>query len=102
MTDGPMTCDAQELKRLQAMLEKEGIPCEWFTDGAGAALKLPSFMEWYSGGSLRASVIETPYSYGGKQGLLEVWIRGGKTAGGPVGWLTAEQVMEKLRKEFKK
>lgn len=100
MTEDPMACDVQELKRLQAMLQAEGVPCEWFTDGAGAALKLPGFMEWYEGGGPRASVIETPYSYGGKQGLLEVWIRNGRDRSEPVGWLTAEQVMEKLRREY--
>jgi hypothetical protein len=41
------------------------------------------------------SVVLAPYSYGGADGLLELWAEGME---GPCGYLKADGVMEKLRK----
>ena len=41
------------------------------------------------------SVVLAPYSYGGADGRLEAWVDGME---GPFGYLTADEVMDKLRK----
>jgi len=89
-----------EIRKLAQLLHEAGIPFELLTyDALGVCLKIPSCEAWYEdraeGRSI--SVIQNVCSYGGREGLLEVWTRGDSDV---KGWLTADQALQLIRKEY--
>jgi len=92
--------DPREMVRLREMLDKAGV--EYYTifdstddfDMRGYTMRS---LDFEVGGGICLSgfsVILTPFSYGGSDGLLELWAKGMDE---PVGWLGADNVMDGLR-----
>ena len=98
-----------EIKKLAQMLYEAGISFEFEEDDIlGADLKIPNQAAWLWFGEDGSkgpvtSVIQSRYSYGCRDGLVEIWTRGGKhqtSADSDVrGWMTAEDALQLIRKE---
>lgn len=93
-----------EMKRLREMLDKAGV--EYDTDdrespvpfGAGRMAYRAVSPDFDTDGGVCVagfSAILAPHSYGGDAGLLELWAKG---MDDPEGWLSAKDVMRRLRK----
>ena len=93
----------REMALLREMLDKAGA--EYDTDerefpvpfGEGSMVyrtASPDFETDDDGCVAGFSAVIAPYSYGGSDGLLELWAKGMDE---PVGWLGADNVMERLR-----
>ena len=95
--------DPHEMLKLRDMLDVAGVAfvkndgkkqdAEWMR----WQTKSPEFrIEEVDGRSVAHgySVVLAPYSYGGVDGLLELWVDGESE---PFGYLTADEVMEKLK-----
>lgn len=93
--------DPREMMRLREMLDKAGV--EYYTifdstddfDMRGYTMRS---LDFEVGGGICLSgfsIILTPFSYGGSDGLLELWCKGMDE---PTGWLSAKDVMRMLRK----
>ena len=96
--------DPHEMLKLRDMLDVAGVRYvknDGKKQGAGGMrwqTKSPEFrIEEVDGRSVAHgfSVVLAPYSYGGVDGLLELWAEGME---GPCGYLDADGVMDKLRK----
>jgi len=96
--------DPHEMLKLRDMLDAAGVAyvkndgkkrdAEWMR----WQTKSPDFrIEEVDGCSVAHgySVVLAPYSYGGVDGLLELWAEGME---GPCGYLDADDAMDKLRK----
>jgi hypothetical protein len=104
MTDAnPHYMVPREMALLREMLDKAGV--EYYTDerefpvpfGEGSMVyrtASPDFETDDDGCVAGFSAVIAPYSYGGSDGLLELWAKGMDE---PVGWLGADNVMECLR-----
>ena len=93
----------REMALLREMLDKAGV--EYYTDerefpvpfGEGSMVyrtASPDFETDDDGCVAGFSAVIAPYSYGGSDGLLELWCKGMDE---PVGWLGADNVMDDLR-----
>lgn len=93
----------REMMRLREMLDKAGVeyrtedyesPVLFGTERMAYRAVSPDFDT--DGGVCVAgfSAILAPHSYGGDAGLLELWAKGMDE---PIGWLSADDVMYKLR-----
>lgn len=88
--------DISQLKRLAELLAAAEIPFEWrdVPELGGAEIKVPSMSEWIERGGI--SVLCWNGTYGAEKGLLECWAKKlGERE--PVGWMTAEEVFEKIK-----
>jgi len=96
--------DPREMELLREMLDKAGV--EYRTEdrespvpfGAGRMAYRAVSPDFETEGGVCVagfSAILAPHSYGGDVGLLELWAKGMDE---PVGWLGADNVMDKLRK----
>ena len=101
MTDATVP---REMALLREMLDAAGV--EYYTDerefpvpfGEGSMVyrtASPDFETDDDGCVAGFSAVIAPYSYGGSDGLLELWAKGMDE---PVGWLGADNVMDTLRK----
>lgn len=96
-----------EIRKLAQLLQDAGIPFEWLEYNVhGACLKIPSCAAWIDGGARAepvTSVAQSRYTYGGCDGMLEIWTRGGTHGAGTgcdvTGWLTADRALREIRKE---
>lgn len=88
--------DTSELKKLKGLLEQENMDHEWIDEPAmgGASIKVPSLSAFRRQKGF--SVNQMVGSYGGEDGLLEIWGRGMKK---PKGRLTAEETLKILEKK---
>lgn len=80
-----------EQEQLRKLLTEKGIEHEAYTSESGVE------QVRFRVGTTKWSVICGWYSYGGREGLLEAWdmVRSHQ----PEGWLTAEEVLEKVLTE---
>lgn len=104
----------KEIFKLKRMLEKEGIPFE-FIEGFGYDKRMkalyPDLLDHYQicypkkDESQKISVIEGFGTYGGEgdrleiMGLLTPWEKY-DTDGGVIGWLTANNVFKRIKKDW--
>ena len=83
-----------EMNRLEAMLKREGL------DYIREEMEAGDQIIVYKDGKRWWDAILTIYSYGGRQGLLEVMgkpvVEERKDGDRVAGWLTAEEVMKRL------
>ena len=88
--------DISQLKQLAELLTAAGIQFEWrdVPELGGAEIKVPSMREWIEHGGI--SVICWNGTYGAEKGLLECWAKTLRERE-PVGWMTAEEVFEKIK-----
>ena len=87
-----MNNDQTEMSKLRKMLSDAGIEHEYelLDEEFGYCIKVPDYESCANGEGY--SVTSHLASYGGKQGLLEVWERGKD----PVGYLAAEEAFEMI------
>lgn len=88
--------DYQEIFRLKDMLEKEGVPFEIRPLCGGFQIGYPSVELFRK----TCSVIEHDYSYGSVADKLEIMgllTPAELKCDGVVGWLTAEEVFERIK-----
>lgn len=90
----PEEMNPKEMMRLREMLISAGM--RYITDDKeiGWRTYSPDFKTADVGCVRGFSVILSPYSYGSDVNLLEAWVQGDED---PSGWLSADNVMEKLR-----
>ena len=90
--------DPHEMLRLRDMLDVAGVRYvknDERLEGAGGMRWQTKSPDFRIGNVAHGfSVVLAPYSYGGVDGRLEAWVDGME---GPFGYLTADEVMEKLR-----
>ncbi len=89
--------DVSELRKLSGMLTDAGVPHEWhdLPEMGGAMLKIPGMEAWLDYEAPAISVIQYAHSYGGDEGLVEVWRRPKDSE--PVGWLTAREAFKRIK-----
>ena len=90
--------DTSELRRLHAMLNDAGIRHQLIEEKCmgGATIKIPGLREWRRDRGI--SVIQHYSSFGGRSGKLECWCKLPKCMEGePHGWMSAEEVFERIR-----
>lgn len=96
--------DTGELETLKGMLDEAGIGYEYVVipDAGGATIKIPDNESWMLDRMPCISVIQTRVSYGGPEGLLEIWIRDkNRKKDSPEGWLGAGKVFEMIKEGLK-
>jgi len=87
----------REIERLVEMLTKADIPFEVTDDAMGNS----NNQIWYPNYEKNiCDVICHEYSYGGKDGYLEIMGLSDNVYDDVEGWLTAEQVFEKISSDF--
>ena len=87
----------REIERLVEMLTKADIPFEVTDDAMGNS----NNQIWYPNYDKHiCDVICHEYSYGGKDGYLEIMGLSDNDYDDVEGWLTAEQVFEKISSDF--
>lgn len=83
-----------EMNRLRALLDAEGIAWE---DNTESDIARTQSVAWKDEGSLsRWSCICGRSSYGGIEGLLELWFGDGD----PQGWLTADEALAMIKERL--
>lgn len=82
-----------EIERLDAMLKEAGIPFERANGNNFKRIKYPSNDDYNE-----LSIIQGHYSYGGDENLLETMGEYGIIEG----WLTAEQVFERIKHHYER
>lgn len=90
-----------EIKRLKEMLEEAGIPFEYTEDLQSERYHLCYPVNLI--GERVCSVIQSEYSYGGKDNLLEIMgllTDAEREKDDVVGWLTAEEVFSRIWKHW--
>lgn len=91
-----------ETERLREMLDEAGIPWVDATDdfmvpSGVQVIERTQSVGWMKPKEPGWSVICGLGTYGGAEGLLELWF--GKESDEPMGWLTAEAAIRMIRKE---
>lgn len=93
----------KEIKRLKAMLEREGIPFEWCEQEpitGNAHIYYPD-----SDNRCKCSVVQGWCTYGGEDNLLEIMgllTEKEHNINSVVGWLTAKEVFDRIKKHWKR
>lgn len=82
-----------EMNRLRELLDKEGIAWVDNTSKKVARTQSPDWSDWHSRSKNRWSCICGAYTYGGPQGMLEVWFGDND----PQGWLTAKEALKLIK-----
>lgn len=87
----------REIERLVEMLDNANIPYEITDDAMGNS----DNQVWYPNYTENVcDVICHEYSYGGKDGYLEIMGLSDNDEDDVMGWLTAEQVFEKIYEDY--
>lgn len=92
-----------ELERLKEMLERDGIPFKWTVEPKMMRLEYPNGKRGKGGRVL--SAIQGEGTFGGKSNLIEIMglpRPEDKPLNGVVGWLTADNVYERISKHYAK
>lgn len=84
-----------EMNRLRKLLYAEGIA---WADRTDADMARTHSADWDDGGPRRWSCICGRHSYGGPDGLLELWF--GASECDPQGWLSADEALEKIKERI--
>ena len=88
-----------EIERLDAMLRDAGIPFEraddlWSKTFSIHRIQYPQRLKYVF------SAIQGYGTYGSKENLLELWCRSKSPFEDPEGYLTAEEVFERIKKHY--
>ena len=96
-----MPFDYTAIRTLDALLTEKGIPHECIEPNEfsrNMGIKIPNYAVCVQNKEKNISVVIGPGTYGGMEGLLEMWIR--PCEGNPVGYLTADKCLEMILEEF--
>lgn len=83
----------KEMIKLRQMLDDMGIEWEDVSEHYGILIDISIYRTHFEHKGRHISVITGHGTYGGDKGLLEMWDGNGE----PEGWLTAEEVIERIK-----